>query len=240
MVQTTEVFSFPVLMWSNHRTGQFCGSTEAAASQAEPDPNDTSCPCNDCTKHHKFLWDKITLTVPLQQIKTDFSAFVTKTFTGLSPYPPISACLLSKSKEKPVWGLKTSLDVKEKLANLDLNIYFGHSRSCWLVLPLHVRSHILYSCEPWGLLWGFVLWGAGMVQMVSAYVWALNTDLKLHHQETTDLPRVHSFPTAQWEIKKYWIQMSPFSVENYLKCYQFYFWWFFCILSSYFLCLVPL
>lgn len=30
-----------------------------------------------------------------------------------------------------------------------------------------------------------------MVQMVSAYVWALNTDLKLHHKETADLPRVH-------------------------------------------------
>lgn len=142
MVQPTEVFSFPVLMWSNHRTGQFCGSTEAAVSQAEPDPNHTSCPCNDCTNHHKFLWGEITLTVPLQQIRTDFSPFVTKTFTGLPPYPPISACLLSKTKGKPVWGLKTSLDVKEKLANLDLNIYFGGLRSCWLVLSLHIRSHI--------------------------------------------------------------------------------------------------
>lgn len=192
MVQPTEVFSFPVLTWSNHRMGQFCGSTEAAVSQAEPDPNHTSCPCNDCTIHHKFLWDKITLTVPLQQIKRDFSAFITRTFTGLPPYPPISACLLFKTKGKPVWGLKTSLDVKEELAN-----FIRGSTSCWLFFSLHVRSHILYSCEPWDLLWGFVLWGAGMVQTVSAYVWALNTDLKLHHKETTDLPRVH------WSLLSY-------------------------------------
>lgn len=33
--------------------------------------------------------------------------------------------------------------------------------------------------------------------MVSAYVWALNTDLKLHHKETADLPRVH------WSLLSY-------------------------------------
>lgn len=199
MVQPTEVFSFLVLTWSNHRMGQFCGSTEAAVSQAEPDPNHKSHTMPMQWLHHpsQILWDKITLTVPLQQIKRDFSAFITRTFTGLPPYPPISACLLFKTKGKPVWGLKTSLDVKEKLANFNLNIYFRGSTSCWLVLSLHVRSHILYSCEPWDLLWGFVLWGAGMVQTVSAYVWALNTDLKLHHKETTDLPRVH------WSLLSY-------------------------------------
>lgn len=105
--------------------------------------------------------------------------------------------LQNQRKSPPVWGLTTSLDVKEKLANFNLNIYFRGSTSCWLVLSLHVRSHILYSCEPWDLLWGFVLWGAGMVQTVSAYVWALNIDLKLHHKETTDLPRVH------WSLLSY-------------------------------------
>lgn len=51
-----------------------------------------------------------------------------------------------------------------------------------------------------------------MVQTVSAYVWALNTDLKLHHKETTDLPGVtdHSFLTAQWEIKEYLIANVTF------------------------------
>lgn len=33
--------------------------------------------------------------------------------------------------------------------------------------------------------------GFALVQTVSVYIWALNTDLKLHHKETTDLPRVH-------------------------------------------------
>lgn len=75
-----------------------------------------------------------------------------------------------------------------------------------------------------GLLWGVALWGAGMVQSVSAHVWALNTHLKLHHGETTDLPRVHwSLLTALWEIKNTESQMSPFSIENCLKCYEFYF-----------------
>lgn len=77
-----------------------------------------------------FYETKITLSVPLQQIKTDFSAFITKTFAGLPPYPPISACLFFKSKGKPVWGLKTWPDAKEKFANFNLNIYFGGSRSC--------------------------------------------------------------------------------------------------------------
>lgn len=129
MVQPTEAFSSPC-PWAVTTEGQFCGSTEAAASQAEPGPNHTLCPCNPCTNHHKSVWDKSTLTVLLQQIKPDISVFLTMTFTGLPPYPSISACPLFKTKGKSVWGLKTWLDGKEKFANFDLNIYPGGPSSC--------------------------------------------------------------------------------------------------------------
>lgn len=86
-----------------------------------------------------------------------------------------------------------------------------------------------------GLLWGFALWGAGMVQ-------TLNTDLKLHHKETTDLPRVQwSLLTAWWKIKEYWtpnVTILNWKLPKML--WILFFWAISCTLGPYFPSLVPL
>lgn len=105
----------------------------------------------------------------------------------------------------------------------------------------HKISH-MYSCELWDLLWGFFSegqeWCRWCLLMFGHYIQISNYTIRkqLICQESTD----HSFLTAQWEIKKYWIPMSTFSVENHLKCQKMYFWPIFFTLSSYFPCLVPL
>lgn len=159
----------------------------------------------------------------LQQIKLDISAFLTTTFTGLPPYPSVSACLSSKPKENQFEVWKHGL-MEGKICKFWFKLLFWRSKIMLTVFFMASKTLHPVQLRAVGLLWGFALWGAGMVESVSAHVWALNTHLKLHHRETTDLPRVHwSLLTALWEIKNTESQLSPFSLENCLKCYEFYF-----------------
>lgn len=155
MVQPTEVFSFPVLMWSNHRTGQFCGSTEAAVSQAEPDPNHTSCPCNDCTNHHKFLWGEITLTVPLQQIKNRLLTFCNKDFYRITSLPSHFSLPSFQNQRKTSLGFENITWCQGKISQFRFKHLFWRFK---IMLTgsfiAHKISH-MYSCELWDLLWGF-------------------------------------------------------------------------------------
>lgn len=79
--------------------------------------------------------------------------------------------------------------------------------------------------------------GFALVQTVSVYIWALNTDLKLHHKETTDLPRVHWSLTSYCLVgnkKNPWIPNVIFLNQTLPKVgYKTYFLPISCTVGSY-------
>lgn len=147
-----------------------------------------------------------------KQIQT---AFITKTFTGLPPCPPISACLLFKT-----WlGFESMAWCQGKICQFWFKYLF------WRFKVMLTGSFLASKISPTVQLQavGFALGFCSLGGRNGTDIWALNTDLRLHHKETTDLPRVHSFLTAQWEIKNNESQRSPLSIENCLNYYKFYF-----------------
>lgn len=205
MVQPTEVFPFPVLMCSNHRGGSSVAPLKLQLLRQHL-AQITHCAHVTTAPSITNLYETKAHSLPLQQIKPDISAFL----TGLSPYLHFSLPSLQNQR-------KTSLRF-ENMAWWQGKIcrfWFKHLfwKSKIMLSSFFMASKNSHTVQLWpvGLLWGFALWGAGMVQTVSAHIWALNTDLKLHHKETTDVPRVHwSLLTALWEIKKYWIPNVTF------------------------------
>lgn len=189
-----EVFSFSVFIWSNHKTGQFCGCSFSGRTR------------NDCTNHREFLWDKIALTVPLQQIKRLLS-FYNKDFYRITSLPSHFSLPSFQNQRKINLGFKNTALCHGKISQFWFKHLFWRFKI--MLTGFFMANKISHTIQLQAVvfLWCFVLWRAGTVQTVPAYIWALNTDHKLHHkeqlisQESTD----HSFLTAWWEKKKYWI-----------------------------------
>lgn len=146
-----------------------------------------SCPCNDCTSRNVDETKAYSLCLCSKQNQT---AFITKTFPGLPPCPPISPCLL----------FKTSLGFESMAWCQGKNCQFWFKYLFWRFKIMLAGSFMASKFSP-----TVQLQAVGFCSLRGRNgtdIWALNTDLKVHHKETTDLPRVHSFLTAQWEIKK--------------------------------------